>query len=67
MEALFTTTAQLADRVITESIPQLQCNYKFANFVEAMSLPTTAVIAEQADHHPSLGIEGQSSSVLVVP
>ena len=41
-----------------EDIPQLQCNYKFANFVEAMNFANKiTVIAEQADHHPCLCVE----------
>jgi len=43
---------------VVEDIPQLQCNYKFANFVEAMNFANKiTVIAEQADHHPSLCVE----------
>lgn len=43
---------------VIEGIPQLQCNYKFTNFVEAMDFANKiTVIAEQADHHPSLCVE----------
>ncbi len=43
---------------LAESIPQLQCSYKFGNFVQAMDFANKiTVIAEQADHHPSLCIE----------
>jgi 4a-hydroxytetrahydrobiopterin dehydratase len=43
---------------VVEGIPQLQCNYKFINFVEAMDFANKiTVIAEQADHHPCLCVE----------
>lgn len=41
-----------------EDIAQLNCNYKFKNFVEAMDFANKITeIAEQADHHPSITIE----------
>ena len=38
-----------------DGIDQLQCRFKFANFVDAMQFANAITkIAEQADHHPTL-------------
>lgn len=41
-----------------EGITQLQCNYKFANFIQAIAFTNKITdLAEQVNHHPSLLIE----------